>query len=106
VLIAVRAAVSTEIASWITDFQKSLFFIVMMFFSSERRGYLPFLWRKEKKQKKHSPLPNHPPGDGLIDFGLTPFIKVFWYRSQAFALRASDKISTRFARFFFAQKVG
>ena len=31
VLMAVSAAVKTDIASWITDFQKSLFFIV--FFS-------------------------------------------------------------------------
>ena len=48
------------------------------------------------KQKKHSPLPNHPPGDGLIDFGLTSFVKVFLYRSQAYALRASDRFLTRY----------
>ena len=29
VLIAVSAAVKTDIASWITDFQKSLFFITL-----------------------------------------------------------------------------
>ena len=96
VLMAVRAAVSTDIASWITDFQKSLFFIAFL--------YVLFFGAK-KEPKKHSPLPNHPPRDGLIDFGLTPFIKFFWYRSQACALRASDNIYTRFARFFFAQKV-
>ena len=30
VLIAVNAAVNTDITSWITDFQKSLFFIVLI----------------------------------------------------------------------------
>ena len=90
VLIAVSAAVSTEIASWITDFQKSLFFIVMMFFSSERRDDHHFLWRKENDAKETFPLLNLPRGEDLIDFGLTPFIKVFLYRSQAYALRASD----------------
>ena len=32
VLMAVNAAVNTDITSWITDFQKSLFFIVFCFF--------------------------------------------------------------------------
>ena len=31
VLMAVSAAVKTDIASWITDFQKSLFFITLFF---------------------------------------------------------------------------
>ena len=50
------------------------------FFSSTRR----------KNQRSIPPLPNHPPGDGLIDFGLKSFVKVFLYRSQAFALWVSD----------------
>ena len=53
-----------------------------LFLSSTRR----------KNQRSIPPLPNHPPGDGLIDFGLPSFVKVFLYRSQAFALRVSDKI--------------
>ena len=32
VLMAVSAAVKTDIASWITDFQNSLFFIVLLGF--------------------------------------------------------------------------
>ena len=51
-----------------------------LFLSSTRR----------KNQGSIPPLPNHPPGDGLIDFGLKSFVKVFLYRSQAFALWVSD----------------
>ena len=44
-----------------------------LFLSSKRRGIIIiFFGAKKMKQKKHSPLPNHPPGDGLIDFGLRP----------------------------------
>jgi hypothetical protein len=53
-----------------------------------------------QRTKEAFPHLNLPQGEDLIDFGLTPFIKVFWYRSQAYALRASDRILTRFARFF------
>ena len=85
VLIAVSAAVKTDIASWITDFQKSLFFITLFFCS--------FL-RREERTKEAFPLLNLPQGEDLIDFGLMPFIKVFLYRSQSFRpFGVSDKIS-------------
>ena len=57
VLMAVNAAVNTDITSWITDFQKSLFFIVFcFFFVIDIVVCLLFfcLNTKEKNQKKKS----------------------------------------------------
>ena len=66
-----------------------------MFFSFvlTQKRFSSFSLAQRKEAKETFPLLNLPQGEDLIDFGLTPFIKVFLYRSQACALRASDKIS-------------
>ena len=72
--------------------KQSIFAENIIIFNLRNEGAfsLLFLWRKEKKQKKTFPLAKPSPEGWLNRYAL------LWYRSQACALRVSDKSLYKF----------